>query len=254
MTNDTQLARTFAELADNLVDDFDVVDLLTILAERCVEVLDVAAAGIMLAGTDGVLRVVASTSDEMQLLELLEEHAEEGPCPDTYRTRGPVLNQQLATAGDRWPQFAPAALAAGFQVVQALPLMARETIIGALNLFHVHPTGMSAEDTVIAQAFADVATIAVLQHRLINEAELLRHQLSEVLNSRITIEQAKGMIAQVEGLDMAKAFNRLREHARNHNLRLVDLAADVVSGRIAASALDPRADKPESGGGAEEAE
>ena len=238
MTKETLLARTLVELADSLVADFDVVDLLTLLADRCVEALDVAAAGIMLVGGDDVLRVVASSSDEMHVLELLEEQAEEGPCQDCFRTGEPVLNQQLASASARWPRFTPEAVAAGFQSVQALPLRLRGSTIGALNLFHVDARAMGDADTAVAQAFADVATIAILQHRITRESQFLNEQLSEALNSRIAIEQAKGMVAEREGLDMSQAFARLRGHARNHNLRLADLAADVAAGRVAASQLD----------------
>src|SRR5689334_4541247 len=130
MPRDTQLARTLVELADNLIADFDVVDLLTLLADRCVDTFDVAAAGIMLAGADGILRVVASSSEEMRVLELFEEQAAEGPCLDCYRTGEPVTNQDLAGALDRWPRFAPEAMNAGFTSVQALPMRLRGSVIG----------------------------------------------------------------------------------------------------------------------------
>ena len=105
MTRETVLARTMVELADNLVDDFDVVELLTTLADRCVEVLDVDAAGLMLAGPDGELRVMASSSEAMRMLELFELQAQQGPCLDCYRTGQPVVNQDLASIDGRWPRF-----------------------------------------------------------------------------------------------------------------------------------------------------
>ncbi len=238
MSRETLLARTFVELADTLVDEFDVVDLLTLLADRCVEALDVAAAGIMLAGPDGALRVMASSSAAMRVLELFEVQAQEGPCLDCYRTGEPVLNQDLASADRRWPRFATEALEAGFQSVQALPLRLRGTVIGALNLFHTDTNAMDQADVDVAQLFADIATIAILQHRGMRESQVVNEQLNHALNSRIVIEQAKGMVAEREGLDMQQSFAMLREHARNHNLRLADLAADVISGTVAASALD----------------
>jgi GAF domain-containing protein len=239
------LARTFVELADTLVDEFDVVDLLTLLADRCVDALDVAAAGIMLAGPDGSLRVMASSSEAMRVLELFEVQAQEGPCLDCYRTRQPVLDQDLATAATRWPRFAPEAIEAGFQSVQALPLRLRGTVIGALNLFHTDTSAMDQSDVDVAQAFADIATIAILQHRAVREGQVVNEQLNHALNSRIVIEQAKGMVAERKSLDMEQSFSLLRDHARNHNLRLAELAADVISGAVAASALDrPRRAKP----------
>lgn len=239
MSRETLLAKTLVELADTLVADFDVVELLTVLTDGCIDVLDVGAAGIMLVAPDGDLRVMASSSETMRVLELFELQAREGPCLDCYRTGQPVLNCDLATADDRWPRFAPEADDAGFHTVHALPMRLRGTVIGALNLFHVHPGDMRQGDIDAAQAMADVATIAILQHRATHEAQVLNEQLDHALNSRIVIEQAKGMLAERLGVDMEQAFAMLRSHARNHNRRLVDLARDVVEGTLAASDLDP---------------
>ncbi len=238
MPKQALFVRTLVELADTLVADFDVVELLTRLADRCVDVLDVAAAGLMLAGPDGDLRVMASSSEAMRVLELFELQAKEGPCLDCYRSGKPVMNQDLATASSRWPRFAAEALAAGFHSVQALPMRLRSTVIGALNLFHVEAGEMQDADVEAAQALADVATIAILQHRASLEAHVVNQQLQNALNSRIVIEQAKGMVAEREHLNMEQAFSALRNHARNHNLRLVDVAEAVIGGSLAASALD----------------
>ena len=192
MARQTLFVRTLVELADTLVADFDVVELLTRLADRCVDVLDVGAAGLMLAGPDGDLRVMASSSEAMRVLELFELQAKEGPCLDCYRSGKPVVNQDLATVNGRWPRFAPEALAAGFRSVHALPMRLRGTVIGALNLFHVEAGEMQSADVEAAQALADVATIAILQHRATLEAQVVNQQLQNALNSRIVIEQAKG--------------------------------------------------------------
>jgi GAF domain-containing protein len=245
MTREALLARTFVELADTLVEDFDVVDVLTVLTDRCVEVLEVTAAGLMLAGPGGAdLRVVASSSEAMRLLELFELQAEEGPCLDCYRTGEPVLNQDLATVDGRWPRFAPRALDAGFHSVHAVPMRLRGQTIGALNLFRAEEGGLDEGDVIAAQALADVATIAVLQHRASLEARVLNDQLSEALNTRIVIEQAKGVLAERAGLDMEQSFSRLRGHARGHNLRLADVAQAVIDGTLSTSSLD----QPRSGG------
>lgn len=239
MTREAVLARTLVELADTLVDDFDVVDLLTRLAHRCVEVLDVQAAGIMLAAPDGQLRVMASSSEAMRVLELFEIQAQEGPCLDSHRTGLPVVNQDLAAADGRWPHFAAEALAAGFQAVHALPMRLRGSVIGALNLFRTDLGEMGPADIDVAQAFADVATIAILEHQATQEAQVINEQLTHALNSRIVIEQAKGMVAERLGLDMEQSFTSLRNHARNHNLRLADVASAVIAGGIAPVTLDP---------------
>jgi len=222
------------ELADTLVDDFDVVDLLTLLAHRCVEMLDVSAAGLMLVAPEGDLRVVASSSEEMRLVELFELQSQDGPCPDCYRTGEPALHEDLAGEDQPWARFGPVALAAGFRSVQALPMRLRGVTIGALNLFRTKKGRLEESDVVAAQALADVATIAILQHRAAIEAHLLVDQLNHALNSRVVIEQAKGILAQRVGFDMEAAFSWLRNHARSHNLRLVDVAQSIIDGTLVA--------------------
>src|SRR5688500_18087565 len=238
MPREAMLARTFVELADTLVADFDVVELLTLLTDRCVDVLDVGVAGLMLAAPGSDLRLMASSSEAMRVLELFELQSQEGPCLDAYRTGLPVENRDLSTANGRWPRFAAEALAAGFHSVQALPMRLRGVVVGALNLFHVEPGEMRQADIEAAQALADVATIAVLQHRATLEAQVLNDQLNHALNSRIVIEQAKGMVAERRSLDMEEAFTALRNHARNHNLRLEDVARGVIDGTVAVPKLD----------------
>ena len=238
MSREEKLARTLVELADTLVADFDVVELLTRLTDRCVEVLNVGAAGLMLVAPEGDLRVMASSSETMRVLELFEIQSQEGPCLDCYRTGLQVLNQDLATANGRWPRFVEEAMAAGFRSVHALPMRLRGVVIGALNLFFEETGDMQQVDIDAAQAMADVATIAILQHRAALEAQILNEQLNYALNSRIVIEQAKGMVAERENLNMEQAFSTLRNHARNHNLRLVDVAREVITAKLAVSALD----------------
>jgi len=240
MPRETLLARTFVELADTLVADFDVVELLTLVADRCVEALDVDAAGVMLLAPEGDLRVMASSSEAMRLLELFELQTEEGPCLDCYRTGQPVVNQDLATVDGRWPRLAPEALEVGFRSVHALPLRVHGKIIGALNLFHAGQGGIDEVDIAVAQAFADVASIAILQYRAALESQVLNEQLQRALNSRVVIEQAKGIVAERKDLDMEQAFSLLRHYARAHNLRLADVARDVIVGTLSNSALDDR--------------
>lgn len=238
MTRETLLARTFVELADTLVDDFDVVDVLMLLTDCCVEALDVQAAGIMLAGPNGQLRVMASSSAAMRFLEQFEVQIQEGPCFDSYDTGHAVLNPDLDAGGGRWPRFCAEALNAGFHSAHALPLHVRGSVIGALNLFRTGVGEMGPADFEVAQALADVAAIAVLQHRGEFETQVLTEQLAHASNSRIMLEQAKGMLAEGLDLDMEQSFATLRNHARNHHLRLGDVAKSVVEGSLAPAALD----------------
>jgi len=237
MPREALLTRTFVELADSLVADFDVVDLLTLLTSRCVEVLGVASAGLMLVGIDGNLRVMASSSEGMRVLELFELQAHQGPCFDCYQT-GQAVSVDLSTARRRWPRFTPEAEAAGFRSVHALPMRLRGNVIGALNLFHQDPAEMAEMDVEAAQALADVATIAILQHRAAIEAQVLNEQLHLALNGRIVIEQAKGIVAERRHLNMEEAFYALRNHARNHRLMLVDVANGVIDGSFDLRELD----------------
>jgi GAF domain-containing protein len=238
MTRETLFAKTLVELADSLVDDFDMVELLTLLTDRCVEVLDVSTAGLILVSSGGELQLMASSSQAMRVLEVFELQSDEGPCMDCYRTGLPVVNVDLAQAADRWPRFTPQAVAAGFRSVHALPMRLRGNVIGALNLFRVDQGAMGDHDIAAAQALADIATITIVQHRAAAQARLLNDQLTEALNSRIVIEQAKGVLAERSSLDMAEAFSRLRTYARNNNLRLADVAADVISGAVSTAMLE----------------
>ncbi len=238
MSREALLARTFVELAESLVDDFDVVELLTLLADRCVEIVDVAAAGLMLVLPDGDLRVMASSSEAMRVLELFEAQADEGPCVDCYRSGQPIVNLKLDDVDNRWPRFAPKAVEAGFRSVHALPMRLGTRTIGALNMFRVDEGQMREADVVAAQALADVATIAILEHRAATEAKVLNEQLTQALNTRIVIEQAKGVVAEQADLDMDQAFTRLRRYARNHHLRLTDVATAVSTKALPVTSLD----------------
>lgn len=239
MPKQALLVRTLVELADNLVDDFDVVDVLTLLADRSVEALDVAAAGVMIAGVDGELHVLASSSDAMRSLELFQLQASQGPCVDCYRTGRPIVNVDLAAVNGLWPIFAPAALEAGFRSVHSLPMRLRGRTVGALNMFRADPGVLEDDDVTAAQALADVATITILQHKSSVDAQRLNEQLQGALLSRIIIEQAKGRISEAAAIDMDDAFKRLRAHARTHNLLLADVARSIADGSLSPRSLDP---------------
>lgn len=222
------LIDTFVELTDTMVSEFDVLDFLSGLASRCVELFDVADAGLMLTDSDGVMRLAASSSHRIELLEVLELQHDEGPCPDAFRTGAPVQSPDLFASLDRWPIFAQAALDAGYRSATALPLRLRHDVIGALNLIRTTPGTMPDRDTRAAQALADVATIGILQHRAMRESALLSEQLRYALSSRVAIEQAKGVVAHHLDITTSEAFDVLRSFARNSNTRLVDCATGVV--------------------------
>ncbi|MGW0660920.1 GAF and ANTAR domain-containing protein [Streptodolium elevatio] len=224
------LAQTFVELADNLVADFDLIDFLRLLTDRCVGMLGVSAAGVLLADPQGSLRVMAASDEQVRLLELFQLQNDEGPCLECYRTGTPVTVPDLAAEAERWPRFVPVARQCGFSAVQTVPMRLRDDVVGALNLFRAEPGPFDAVDTPIAQALADVATISLLQQRSTDRSDALNEQLQHALNSRVLIEQAKGKLAERRNIDMEQAFTALRGYARSHNRRLSDLARAFVDG------------------------
>lgn len=231
MADPTVLLPAMVALTDTLVGDFDLHDLLHLLTEKCVEAFHVSAAGVMLAGPGKRLQVVASSSEAMRSLELFELQMHEGPCLESFRSGEPVQSQLLATA-TRWPRFAPAAAAAGFRSVLALPMRLRDQVVGALNLFSVEETPTSEDDLLAVEAMAAVATIALLQHRAVVDAQLLAAQLQAALNSRVVIEQAKGVLAERASVEVDVAFLLMRSYARKGGHRLLDVAQGVVAGEL----------------------
>ncbi len=231
------LARAFVDVADTLVADFDVVDFLTLLTTRCVELFALSEAALLLADPPRGLRVAASSSHEMHVLELFEIQHDQGPSVDCYRRGEPVECADLHTAVTRWPRFARKALDSGWTSAHALPMHLRSELIGSLNLLRAEPGPLPTTDLVAAQALADVATIGLLQHRAAEEHRLLAEQLQYALHGRVAVEQAKGVLAEHTGLDMDAAFTALRQYARNHNLGLVNVAHAVVERQIPLSDL-----------------
>jgi GAF domain-containing protein len=225
------LSDTFVDLADTIVADFDVIDFLHMLTDRSVRLLDVSAAGLLLADPRGELRVVAASSERARLLELFQLQNDQGPCLDCFHSGRPVAAEDLS-AETRWPRFAAGAQEAGFAAVQAVPMRLREQIIGALNLFRVDAGPFDPGDTRVGQALADVATISLLHERSLRRSEVLNEQLQAALNSRVLIEQAKGKLAERLNLDMDQAFTVLRNYARDRNRRLSDLAHGIIDGSV----------------------
>jgi GAF domain-containing protein len=237
MADQLRLGRVFVELADTLVTDFDVVEFMTVLAHRCVELLGAREAGVVLADERGVLRSVASSHESARLLDLFELQNQEGPCLDCFRTGEQIRNYSLASPDDRWPLFAAEARRLGFATVHALPMRLRGQVIGAVNVFASDTPALTSSEIDVGQALADVATVGLLQERSLREARLLNEQLESALNSRIVIEQAKGMLAERLDVEMDAAFETLRTYARSTNQKLGDVAHAVVAGTLSANAL-----------------
>jgi GAF domain-containing protein len=232
MTNvSTQrLATIFVEIADTLVDEFDLIEFLHMITNRAADLVDASAVGLLLADQRGRLEFVAGSDENVRLLELFQLQNREGPCLEAFHSGQPVINVDLAEAAERWPRFAPRATEAGFQSVHAFPLRLRNQVIGALNVFgDSKGEDFQGMDVAIMQALADIAAIGLLQERAVRRGEALTEQLQGALNSRIVIEQAKGAVAQSRGVSVDDAFVGIRDYARRHNRRLIEVAESLVT-------------------------
>jgi GAF domain-containing protein len=237
MTREQRIIETFVELANTMVDDFDVIEFLHRLAERCVELLDCTEAGLLLVDAAGVLRVMASSSERSDALDLLQTQNDEGPCFECFHRGEPVSSVDLKSEPGRWPTFGPAAVELGFCSVQALPMRAHGDTVGALNLFRSEPGRIWDDDLPLGQGMADIAAVALLQERSLRESRGLVGQLQGALSSRVVIEQAKGVLAERANINLDAAFVRLRGFARRHNRRLSMVAEEVIDGRLDPAAL-----------------
>ena len=229
---DERLSETFVELADTLVAGYDLMEFLQTLTERCVELLEVNAAGLLLADAGNALQVVAASTEQARIIELFQIQMNEGPCLDCYRSGQAVIVSDIRSdrAASRWPQFAAATLEMGYTGVHAIPMRLRDQVIGTLNLFRTAPDGLEPAVVVAATALVDVATIGILQERAVRHQEVVAGQLQLALNSRIIIEQAKGILAERLRVTPDEAFVTLRRYARDHNHPLTGLAGDVIHG------------------------
>ncbi|MGZ0146251.1 GAF and ANTAR domain-containing protein [Kribbella sp. WER1] len=237
-TSDRRVREVFIELSDTLVADFDIIEFLDRLGSRCGELLDVSACGILLVDHQGALNLVAASSEQVRLIELVQLQNLQGPCLDTFKTGRPVRYADLRDGGSPWPRFAEAAVDGGYVSVQALPMRLRDTTLGAVNLFSRQTGPLPEETVVLGQALADAATIGILHQRALARQEVVTEQLQNALNSRILIEQAKGYISHSLAIGVDESFAVLRTYARSTNSRLTDVAADVVHGRLTLPAPD----------------
>ena len=229
MISTATLSDVFVEVTNTLVAEFDLVDFLHHLSERAVTTCDSKAAGILLVDHRGTLRHMAASTDDAQLVDLVHHQSAEGPSFDCFHSGNPVINSDLSASSERWPEFAPQAIAAGFGSVHAFPLRLRDSTLGVMNIFSGLSRRFEAADVRVVQVLADLATIAILQERSIQRAEALTEQLQGALNSRITIEQAKGALSRYRAVSTEDAFDLMRVYARTHQQGLRDVAMAVIN-------------------------
>jgi GAF domain/ANTAR domain len=225
---ETRVLNAVVSLVDNLLDDFDVVELLTELTERCADLLDIAAAGFLLTDPLGQLRLLAATSEQTRELELFQLQADEGPCVECFATGQPVSVTDLQTETARWPRFVPAALEAGFASVHAVPMRAAGIVLGALGLFGTRAGELNEADLLVGQTLAHVACVAILQEHAPTPSTVIP-QLRSALTNRIVVEQAKGFLRARLDVSVDEAFSLLRRYARAHGDHLTDVARRLIA-------------------------
>jgi GAF domain-containing protein len=231
------IIRAFVELSNELVDGYDVVDLLSGLTSNCAKLLDISSAGLLLADAHGVLHVIAASSERTRNLAVYQLQREQGPCLDCFRSGSPVLVPDLATEAHRWPLFARAAASVGVASVHAVPMRLHDSVLGTLGLFGDHVGPLDDDDLALAQALAHVASVAIVNDQSAADSAAINTQLQQALSSRIVLEQAKGVLAYVGNLDMDEAFAVLRRYARDHGRKLSDIARLVVARELKGEVL-----------------
>lgn len=231
-SREMQLLDAISVLTDTLVSDYDVVEVAQVLVETCASLFDIDAAGLMVAGRDGILDVLASTSEATRLIEVLQLDAEAGPCLECFRTGQLVSVPDIEDGPAAWSRFITRARELGFRSVHAVPLRHRDSIIGTLNLLGVSSGQLNEPDLKAARALADVTTLGILQDRSSKESAVVQQQLETALMSRIAIEQAKGFIADRKQVSVEDAFALLRNYARSHRIRLVEAASLVITRQL----------------------
>lgn len=231
-TREHDIIRAFQDLSDELVADYDLVDMLSRLTAHCASLLDIASAGILLADSAGVLHLMSSSSERTHHLEVFQLERDEGPCLDCYRDGDRIDAPDLVAARERWPQFCAAASFVGFKSVHALPMRLKDNVLGTLGLFGTEIGALDDSDLELAQALAHVASVAIVNERSASDRAMVNEQLQHALTSRIVVEQAKGVLAHAGELDMTDAFAVLRRYARDHGRKLSEVATEIVTGKL----------------------
>jgi transcriptional regulator with GAF, ATPase, and Fis domain len=227
----------FVSIAEALADDYDIVDLYTGLTATCAQLLDVEWAGLLLVDSAGVLRVAAASSEHARDRELFQLQCEQGPCVDCFESGEAVSVPDLESESERWPRFAPTAVAAGFASVHAVPMKLHSTVLGALGLFGAKTGVLEPGDRLLARSLANVACVALVASRAAADGKALNYQLQHALDSRVIVEQAKGFLAQYAELDVDKSFGILRKFCRDRNLRLTDVALQLLERKLPADVV-----------------
>ncbi|MBF4463024.1 MULTISPECIES: GAF and ANTAR domain-containing protein [unclassified Rathayibacter] len=225
---ESRVIQTFVALSDTLVDDYDVVDFTQTLVESSATLFDAVSAGLVLADPSGALEVLASTDEDARLIELLQLDRGSGPCIRCYETGAPVVVPDTRRVDDSWAEFRELSIELDIRSAHCVPMRSRGTTIGSLNLFQAATGALDGDDIALVQAFADVATVGILHQRALRESVVTQEQLQHALDSRILIEQAKGILAYAHHITVERAFEVLRSRSRSTSTPITTLAQEII--------------------------
>jgi transcriptional regulator with GAF, ATPase, and Fis domain len=223
----SSVTQAFVDATAAMVEDRDVADTLAKLLHDCATSTAANAIGLLVTDERGDLDVLSATSHQATELEIYQLQHDAGPCIDAVRSGTSVA---VATDGDikaRWGVVGEAIVEAGFHAVQSVPLRWHGRIIGALNAFHRDPGTVDEDTQVLLQAFADVATVVIVQTAELSSSELTE-RVRLALAGRTVIEQAKGVLAQTNNIDMAAAYELLARRAAENGSSLSQAAARII--------------------------
>ncbi|CAN5907388.1 GAF and ANTAR domain-containing protein [soil metagenome] len=228
--------QVLTRFAGTLVEGYDLADVLERVGADIRSVLDVAGAGVMLGDDDGNLRFTSTSDSVLEKLEALQIELDEGPCLRAYRSGEIVVATDLST-DERFPDFGSRAVDAGMSAVYSFPMHIEEAVFGALNLYRREPGDFTDDQVEVGQTFANVATSYLSNARDSEQQTLLTKQLQHALNSRVLIEQAKGFVSARTDLDLPDAFGLIRSYARRNQVKVRDVARDLLHGDLSVDDL-----------------
>jgi GAF domain-containing protein len=228
MPVDSNLLAVLRQFASRMADRSEVTDVLYELCDHAVTVLDAAGAGVSVVNSSGELRFVTATNQAVVEIERVQAKHQQGPCVEAFHS-GHTWVVTNAAELDQWPAYRDAATQLGFISVAGVCLALNGRSVGALNVYAAEERSWSEETLEAAQVLADIATSYVLRAGELAQAQQLNGQLQNALDSRVIIEQAKGMLASNHRVSVDEAFERLRNHSRQNNVPLRVVAQAVVS-------------------------
>jgi GAF domain-containing protein len=232
MVDEAALMSALRLFAMRSVEDYDVGTVLDELGEQARTVLGLQGAGVTLLVREGTsqTKYITATDPATFAVEAAQDDLEQGACIESISLGHPVTADDITDFADRWPDYTPVVLDAGFRAVAGIPMVAAGRVVGALNAYRAEPGAWSRHDVETASVFASVATAYIANAAAYRDQAALSSQLQRALDSRVLIEQAKGVLAERNGVTLQQAFEAMRAHARAQRVRVEEVATAVLSG------------------------